>query len=234
MDSLKAENMKRGAIPSPRHHLASATPHKIVGETPSNFIYVPQTLSMWGNDVYGDCVTAEEAFAKACHNPELFFTYDYVVDWAKNRGYLNGAILTSVLNSMQKDGFVNGGITFNDGPYRSVDWTNIAVLQNAISIGPVKIGVAAKQLDSVVTPGRNGWFARGFMPDYNEDHCVSLCGYGTMNWLAQQLGVSVPAGMNGNDPGYAMFTWDSIGIIDVSSMVNITGEAWLRNPTTTF
>jgi len=32
--------------------------------------------------------------------------------------------------------------------------------------------------------------------------------------------------------GYAMFTWDSIGIIDQPSMLAITHEAWLRNPTT--
>ena len=29
-----------------------------------------------------------------------------------------------------------------------------------------------------------------------------------------------------------MFTWDSIGIIDVPSMIAITQEAWLRQPTT--
>lgn len=29
-----------------------------------------------------------------------------------------------------------------------------------------------------------------------------------------------------------MFTWDSIGIIDVPSMTAVTFEAWLRQPTT--
>ena len=33
-------------------------------------------------------------------------------------------------------------------------------------------------------------------------------------------------------PGYALFTWDSIGIIDVPSMIAITSEAWFRQPTT--
>jgi hypothetical protein len=33
-------------------------------------------------------------------------------------------------------------------------------------------------------------------------------------------------------PAYALFSWDSIGIIDVPSLVAICGEAWLRNPTT--
>jgi hypothetical protein len=29
-----------------------------------------------------------------------------------------------------------------------------------------------------------------------------------------------------------MFTWDSIGIIDVPSMLAVTQEAWLRTPIT--
>jgi hypothetical protein len=29
-----------------------------------------------------------------------------------------------------------------------------------------------------------------------------------------------------------MFTWGSIGIVDRQSLINITGEAWVRNPTT--
>jgi hypothetical protein len=29
-----------------------------------------------------------------------------------------------------------------------------------------------------------------------------------------------------------MFTWDSIGIVDQRSMIAITHEAWLRDPTT--
>jgi hypothetical protein len=231
MSKLEAKDMKRGAIPSPRHHLAAATPHKIIGTAPANFIYLPKELSFWGNDIYGDCVSAEEAFAKACNNPEIFFSYDNIVSWATANGYINGAFLTSVLQTMQSNGFQQSGITFNDGPYTSVDWTNAPLLQNAISCGPVKIGVAADQFNTV-TPSRNGWFLTGLNPDTKEDHCVSLCGYGTMSWLAQQLGVSVPSGVNGDNPGYAMFTWNSIGIIDVPSMINITAEAWLRNPTT--
>ena len=29
-----------------------------------------------------------------------------------------------------------------------------------------------------------------------------------------------------------MFTWNSIGIIDEQSMLNMTYEAWIRNPVT--
>jgi hypothetical protein len=31
---------------------------------------------------------------------------------------------------------------------------------------------------------------------------------------------------------YAMFTWNSIGIIDRQSMLNMTHEAWIRIPVT--
>jgi hypothetical protein len=231
MSTLKASNMKRGAIPSPRHKLAAATPHKIVGTTPPNCIYIPPQLSFWGNDVYGDCVTAEEAFAKACYGPEIFIPSAEVISWATANGFLNGAVLVSVLEVMENSGFEQNNNSYDDGYHTAVDWTNAATLQNAISQGPVKIGVAAANFEAV-TPGTNGWFLTDLPLNSNEDHCVSLCGYGTMSWLAQQFNVSVPSNVNGDDPGYAMFTWNSIGIIDVPSLLNITAEAWLRNPTT--
>jgi hypothetical protein len=120
-----------------------------------------------------------------------------------------------------------------------VNWENAGILNQAIWEGPVKIGVAADQLLATwraagggVNGGKSGWFATGYHKDTAEDHCVSLCGYGSMAWLAGQLHVSVPAGVNGANPGYALFTWDSIGIIDTPSMLAITEEAWLRSPTT--
>ena len=227
----------RGAFPSPRHRLASATPHRIVGTTPAQFIWLPKTLSMWLNDVDGDCVSAEEAFKCACNNPEIFITDDTVLAWATKNGVLNGADLVTVLDTMQTAGFSQDGNLYNDGPHVSVDWTNAEVLQNAIAQGPVKIGVAADQLENAVpNPPTNGWFARGFQPDTNEDHCVSLCGFGTVGWLASQLGVDVNTTrfsvVDLSTPAYALFTWDSIGVIDIPSMLAITGEAWLRQPNT--
>ena len=223
----------RGAKPSPRSRLAAAAPH-IAFAAPPNAITVPPQLSFWGNDVHGDCVTAEEAFAKACHSPEIFISQNDVITWATNHGVLEGAYLTQVLDFMQKDGFAENGSVYDDGPYYSVDWTDATTLQSAISMGPVKIGIAADQIEAAwqSTGGKTGWFATGFHTDDNEDHCVSLCGYGTIAWLAQELNAQVPPGVNGADQGYALFTWDSIGIIDVPSMQAITHEAWLRNPTT--
>ena len=228
------ESPKRGAIPSHRSALAGAAPYRAQVGLPLNLIMKPQQISMWGNSEYGDCVTAEEAFAKACNNPEIFVPDDTVIAWATRHGVLNGAYLPQVMTWMQNDGFVIDSVAYDDGPYFAVDWSNAAILRSAISEGPVKIGVAADQIETAwhTTGGKSGWFGTGFHADNNEDHCVALCGYGSLDWLAEQFGVQVPPGVSGAQPGYAMFTWNSIGIIDVPSMLAVTHEAWLRRPTT--
>src|SRR5271156_5095610 len=171
----KVITLMRGASPSPRHELAAATPHEIIGVTPPNFMWLPSLLRMWGNFFHGDCVTAEEAFKLAC-TAKIFLTNAQAIAWAKLNGVLNGATLTGVLQIMQKAGFVVNGKTYNDGPYKSVNWTNPAQLQNAISQGPVKIGVAADQIEDVVQSygvGKNGWVMKGFTKDTKLDHCTS-------------------------------------------------------------
>jgi hypothetical protein len=224
----------RGAFPSPRHRLAGARPHVAVTPHPAQWLWTAVQLSMWLNDVDGDCVTAEEAFAKGCGPSGIFIPDAIVKAWATRNNVLNGADLITVLDLMQTAGFSQDGKVYDDGPPLSVDWTNADILQNAIYQGPVKIGVAADQLENVVPdPPTSGWIATGFTQDQNEDHCVSLCGYGTIGWLASQLGVTVlPGTLDQNAPAYALFTWDTIGIIDVPSLLAITGEAWLRVPTT--
>ncbi|MGG9959986.1 hypothetical protein [Ferruginibacter sp. SUN106] len=226
--------MPRGAQPSPRYKLAEASPHQIIGLTPDNYLHVAQNLSFWGNNIYGDCVTAEEAFAKGCGNPEVFIPEQLAIDWASDNGFLNGAVISEVLDRMTKVGFRINDSTYNDGNFNGVNWTNTSVLHNAIAMAPVKIGIAADQLEIAYhrRPTNAGWFATGFSPEANEDHCISLCGYGTLAWLASQFHVTLPSGLNGQDIGYAFFTWNSIGIIDRNSMLAITHEAWLRNPTT--
>jgi hypothetical protein len=225
----------RGASPSPRHRLAGAMPHAITAPTPAQFLWKPAQLSMWLNDVDGDCVTAEEAFAKGCGPSGVFVPDATVQAWASANNVLNGAELTQVLDLMQNGGFPQNGSTLDDGPSVSVDWTNSAVLQNAIAQGPVKIGIAADQLEYLVDgyaqPLTDGWVANGFTKDQNVDHCVSLCGYGTLAWLAGQLKAAFDVSV-GDMPYYALFTWGTIGIIEPSSLVAICGEAWLRNPTT--
>jgi hypothetical protein len=230
----------RGAIPTPKSELAVAARYTTKGfGAPPNAIVVPAQISFWGNYYNGDCVTAEEAFAKACQSPEILISDNEVIAWATAHGVLNGAYLNQVLQLMQTAGFQQGAETYDDGPYSLVDFTDAATLQSAISSGPVKLAVAGDQLDTTwwnaggsASGGKSGWFALGYQKDTNYDHSVSLCGYGTIAWLAQQLKVNVPAGVDGTQPGYALFTWDSIGIIDWPSLQAITCEAWLRQPTT--
>jgi hypothetical protein len=128
-----------------------------------------------------------------------------------------------------------------DGPFNSLDWTNTAVLNGAIAnVGPVKIGVASANLASgpqgQVPPGSSGWAIYGLPTDQPANHCASLCGYGppaALVDLFERHGVkaSLPSGMP-EGLCYAMFGWGSIGIVDRQSLMNITGEAWVRNPTT--
>jgi hypothetical protein len=108
----------------------------------------PAKISMWGNDVHGDCVTAEEAFAKGCNNPEIFITDAEVIAWATKHDVLEGAYLIDVLTWMQNDGFPGDGVSYDDGGHFSVDWTNAATLRSAIAEGPVRIGIAADQIEN--------------------------------------------------------------------------------------
>jgi hypothetical protein len=240
--------LPRGAIPTPRSELAAAVPHipdpSIA--VPPSFLMWPIGLSSWNNYIYGDCVSAEEAFAKATAGPPptgapVMIPLATVVAWAQTNGYLNGASLTGVMKSMQSSGYMFNGKTYNDGPYNSVDWTNAATLQSAIyTNGPVKIGVGAGDFQSnangVVTPGTSGWTMYNYPANLGEDHCVSLCGFGTLAELValfkqHNVTVSVTSGMP-TGLCYAVFSWNSIGIIDQQSMLNMTYEAWIRTPVT--
>ena len=222
----------RGAKASPRHRLAAAMPHRATAPAPAQILWKPAQLSMWGNADYGDCTVAEEAFAKGISGG-VFISDDTVIAWARKNGAIDGDTLIDVLDKMYARGFPVDERFLADGHALSVDWTNAAALQNAIAEGPVKIGVAADQLENAVpNPPTSGWVATGFTHDENMDHCVSLCGYGTVSWLAAELGVEVPEHVDGSETAYALFTWGSIGIIDVSSLLAICGEAWVRVPTT--
>src|SRR3954462_9233346 len=126
---MPVQSPKRGATASPRSTLAAAAPYLALIGAPPNLIMKPQRISMWGNDVHGDCVTAEEAFAKACNHPEIFIPESEVIAWATRHGVLEGAYLPDVLTWMQNDGFSAGGSIYKDGTHSTVDWTNAGILQ---------------------------------------------------------------------------------------------------------
>jgi hypothetical protein len=232
---------QRGAYPSPWHVIAAAKPHQLRANVPASFGIVPSQLSMWLNDVDGDCVTAEEAFAKAvwslmCGLPELFIPDSVVQSWASSNGFLNGADLPSVMAAMAKSGFVVNGTDYTDGPPESVDYTNWATLTSAISSGPVKIGVDADDIEEAVntTNGASGWFGTGWTDTANQDHCTSLSGYGTVAQCYGFLGLPIPAAAQSSSSQNAvlLYTWKSIGVVLYPSLLGVTSEAWLRTPTT--
>ena len=230
-----AEFVPSGEFPTPNHELAAAQPYRAHGAGPECFIAWPVGIGFWGNETAGNSIWAEEAFAKACAEPKALIPTDVVLFTSRECGSSNFAAF------MQTRGFRTDRKAYLDGPFNSVDWTNPAALHGAIAnAGPVKIGIASANLASGpqghVTPGTSGWAISGLPAGQPENHWASLCGYGPLAALVDLfelhgLDVKLPSGMP-TGLCYAMFIWGSIGIVDRQSLMNITGEAWVRNPTT--
>jgi len=232
---------QRGALRSPRHKLAAATPHS-AAPAPASYGIIPKQLAIWGNSSYGDCVSAEECFnidAASTANglgPAIVSEQE-VIQWARQHGFLNGANLSDVMDQMQRStgtGMTIGSVTYYDGPYQSVDWTNQAILSSAIfqSKGSVKIAVAADQLSGANAGSHNGWYLINGYRDRGTDHCVGLCGYGTAAECYQILGMPVPSAVDPTAFGVLLFTWSTVGFVDWQSLQGLMadGEAWLRSP----
>ncbi|MDE2105345.1 MAG: hypothetical protein KGL39_49420, partial [Patescibacteria group bacterium] len=217
-------------------HFVQAAPAQF---TPAVILTMAQ-MSYWGNDQFGDCVTAEEAasldvwsvwYSAAGMSQRVDLPDATVEQWASQNGYLNGAMLTDVMDSMAKSGITYNNVTYTDGPYTSVDYTNWATLCSAIYQGPVKVGIASSQLSNTQAGNQNGWIGTGWRNDQNEDHCVGLWGYGTMTELCSVMNVMPPANAAQYTQCVLVYTWDTIGIVDFASLGNVVGEAWLRSPT---
>jgi hypothetical protein len=231
-----------GLRPTPRHRLAAAFPFRptlgMVLALPTWFGVAPKGCNMEGNDVDGDCVTAEEAaaiiaYSLYCGIPEVDVPAAVAVAWATKHGVLNGADLEPVIQDMQTDGMTVNGVTYTDGSPEAIDYTNKQTLFAAIIQGPVKIGIASSQLQNVQGVGQgNGWVCTGFSKDENEDHCTGLWGGGTAaDLFANVFKMPVPSGVDPTTWFWQMYTWAGYGVIDDPSLQNICGEAWLRNPT---
>ena len=120
----------RGATRTPPHKIAEALMtgkatlyNKIKPSALTQVAMVPPRLSTWGNNQYGDCVTAESAAAIAGYSTlrlggakEIFIPEANVIAWARSHGVLNGADLLSVIQDMQKDGIKDeGGVLRKEG-----------------------------------------------------------------------------------------------------------------------
>ena len=226
-----------GTFPSPDHELALARPFRKKDNHPHPhaFLIWPRRLDSYVGNLASDSCWIEEAFAMACVEPNVYIPNDVLQQAIIEAGSTNFS------QFMRTRGFRLDGHTYLSGSYYSVNWADRHMLQNAIyHNGPVKIGVAAGKLKSntegLVTPSIHGWAMYNYPSGESEDHCASLCGYGSKDNLAElirQQGVTLnlPDGMPATFC-YAIFVWNSIGIIDEQSMLNMTGEAWVRDPVT--
>jgi len=236
----------RGAQPTPQSVIDAIPEYKldVSVPVPSSYLIWPIQMSYWGNDKYGDCVSAEEAFAKSAANPHIFISDDTLIGWARRHEYLNGATLVAVLKTMKDEGLEISFNTVFDGNYKWISFRDSEIMKSAIvNNGPVKLGVGAGKFEGgkapvhgKVTPGKSGWTMYNYPTGVQMDHCVSICGYGPLAELIAKfkengVKVKVQKGMP-ETMCYAMFTWNSIGIIDEQSMINMTREAWVREPVT--
>lgn len=203
---------------------------------PASVIVVPKRLSYWGNNQYGDCVSAESAFSIADYSTfigmtEIFVTDAAIISWANSHGFLNGADLLEVMTAMGQDGVKDeNGVLRKAGKPSSVDFSNEDTLKSAIAQGPVSIAIDANALPSGAG-NKSAWYSFGNKNASSTDHCVSLHGYGATADLFKQFNITPPANAPAN--GYYLYTWSTIGIVDHAWIMGTVSEAWVRNPTTT-
>lgn len=231
----ESKGKMRGCKPTPRHKLLAARPF-VPRVPPPTFAVVPGKLDLWGNGDFGNCTTAEEAFAKAmfslmCGLPELFVPPEVVIAWCRKHGFLNGADLVEVMQALASDGFVVDGKAYTDGPPFGVDYSDENLLRSAISTGPVKIGIDADALPSNAGDVQ-GWFCTSKGNWRTEDHAVALCGYGPAGFLFDALKVPLPPSLGATTAGYLLYTWATIGMVSHDWLMGACFEAWVRNPTT--
>lgn len=246
VSAFSKEHVKypRGLKKTPRYKLVSAKHFLRDGiKIPSQILMLPKQLSMWGNDQYGDCVSASEAariaaYSVYCGLPETFIPEATLIAWAQKGGYLNGADLTDVMTDRQTRGMADAnGKLYLAGPYATVDYSNEPALQAALTIGPVNLGIDADALPSGAG-NANGWFASGGSPGQfsNEDHCVPLFGFGPTPALFAAINatfnVNIQVPPNFPPTAYLIFTWNTIGVVDHTWIMSTAGEAWIQNPTT--
>lgn len=229
----------RGLVKHPQwiDRLAASEPHRPLGAVPTQFAGLATQLDEWGNATYGDCVSAEEAEAKAswsqgyCKLPELFVPPDVIIAWARQHGVLNGADLVDVMDKMATDGITVNGVTYKDGPHQAVDYTNGDVLNSAIATGPVKIAIAANALPSGAG-NQMGWYVTQRVNDKRTDHCVGLRGYGTAGFLYDAMKVPLPSALSPSTVGVILYTWKTYGFVTFDWIQGCTDEAHVRTPTT--
>jgi hypothetical protein len=192
----------------------------------------PTDLSYTGQPV-GDCVACmiangKKALTTSNGAPEIDIPAVNTVSWyfGQTGGQDIGLNIPDAMTAFQTTGMADAsGKIRIGGPNAVIDWSNETELRQAIALFKiVALGVAADQLQQAAGE-TSGWTLTGAQHDPNLDHCVFLLGYGAPSYLAGQLGVPMPGGLNPSGIYYALYTWATVGIVDFSSVRAITGEA---------
>lgn len=232
-DEKTGQPFKLGLIPTPPEVQAKVArfcaPERAA--IPTAVAFNPK-LQMWGNDQYGDCVSAQEAFAKACCGIQI--SDSDLISWAGRHGLLNGAMLPDVMDLLVRDPFALGGHRYGDGPYESVDYNDESAVCAALATykAPLNIAIDHSALPSGAG-NRMGWYRLDVTGSYrNYDHCVGISGYGPAKFMFPLYGAQVPAGLDPDKIVFGLFTWKTIGLIDISWLQAACSEMYVRKPTT--
>lgn len=227
----------RGAKRSPGHRVASAPRFLLSAAPPPQFAMIPSAIHMWGNDQFGDCVSAQTCCSMAawtthCGNP-VVPTDAECIAFARKYGLLNGADLTQVMDIMASKGMTVGGKLYKEGGYSSVDYSVPLSFQSALCVGPVNVAIDADALPSGAG-NKQGWYAFGGRAGQfpNTDHCITFLAYGPASFCYQSIGVALPAGVDATKACYVCDTWNTLGVVDQDWVMSTMEEAWVRNPTT--
>jgi len=153
-----------------------------------------------------------------------------VIDYCRKYGGLNGAYLDEVLEKMTRHGLIDAqGVERKDDPTAvAIDGTKRLVVELAIYYtGMLKVAVGADQVMQADS-GSHGWTLLNARRDHSANHCVGYCGYGSLEFCCQTLGVAVPSGADPKRFCLIMFTWSRLGIVSWESAQNLTSEWWMR------
>lgn len=212
------------ALPAPPPNLyngSKVTDWDMGGNGPAT----PQDTTYTGQPM-GDCVPCMIANGKkvtstSTGGAEVEIDAAQIVAWylQQTGGQDSGMNIGDAMTALQSSPMAG----HSAGPNGVIDYTNATELQLAIQqFKFVALGVAADQLQNVVQ-GETGWILPNAQRDPNLDHCVFLCGYGSLTYLRAALGL--PVGPADSRLFWALYTWGTIGFIDNASMLAITGEA---------
>ncbi len=224
---------KLGLIPTPPEKVAQVSRFRASRAAIPKAVAFNPKLQMWGNDQYGDCVSAQEAFAKACCGVQI--SDQALISWADKHDLLNGAMLPDVMELFAQDPIMVDGHRYGDGPYQSVDYTDESAVCAALAQykAPLNIAIDHSALPSGAG-NQMGWYRLNVSGHYRSyDHCVGISGYGPASFMFPLYGAQVPAGVSPDKIVFGLFTWKTIGLIDISWLQAACSEMYVRNPTTT-